>query len=265
MRVYEELFILKPDTAEEEADGFVEQLKDVITNGKGTVDKVDKWGVRKLAYRVSKYDEGLYILIQFTASPDAVKEVERRMRVTDMVIKFITVRIDEKQKKIEKRKKAREKRAARRPAPQAAAPAAPRRSRANGGHAAPGAHAPNIRLRPRRSTPGHTAAETVAAQKDEGRRRKRSWQKPRAEDQSAARSVPPAATKRLPARNNISGARKCAGSASTRSTISTTKKCGCSRRSSPNAGRSRRGAFPACARRTSGGWPRRSSRRAISR
>jgi small subunit ribosomal protein S6 len=125
MRVYEELFIVKPDAVEEEVDGFVDQLKTLISNGKGTVDKVDKWGVRKLAYRVSKYAEGQYILIQFSSSPEAVKEIERRLRVADMVIKFITVRIDEKQKKIDKRKKAREKRAARRPAPQVAAPAAP--------------------------------------------------------------------------------------------------------------------------------------------
>ena len=125
MRVYEELFIVKPDTAEEEVDGFVDQLKTLITAAKGNIDKVDNWGVRKLAYRVSKYAEGRYILIQFSSSPESVKEIERRLRVTDMVIKFITVRIDEKQKKIDKRKKAREKRAARRPAPQVAAPAAP--------------------------------------------------------------------------------------------------------------------------------------------
>jgi small subunit ribosomal protein S6 len=125
MRVYEELFIIKPDAPEEEADGLVEQIKQVIVSGQGTVDKVDKWGVRKLAYRVQKYNEGLFVLVQFSSSPELVKEVERRLRVADLVIKFITVRIDEKLKKIEKRKKARDKRAARRPAPQAAAPAAP--------------------------------------------------------------------------------------------------------------------------------------------
>jgi len=129
MRVYEELFILKPDAPEEEADAFICQIKDLITNGKGTIEKADKWGTRKLAYRVQKYNEGVYVLIQFSSSPDLVKEVERRMRVTDLVIKFITVRIDEKAKKIEKRKKQREKRAARRPAPPPmavpSAPAAP--------------------------------------------------------------------------------------------------------------------------------------------
>ena len=117
MRVYEELFIVKPDAPEEEVDAYIGQLKDLITNGKGTIDKADKWGTRKLAYRVQKYNEGVYVLIQFSSSPELVREVERRMRVTDMVIKFITVRIDEKTKKIEKRKKQRDKRAARRPPP----------------------------------------------------------------------------------------------------------------------------------------------------
>jgi small subunit ribosomal protein S6 len=123
MRIYEELFIVKPDTAEEEVDGFIEGLKQLITTGKGVVDKVDKWGTRKLAYRISKYSEGIYVLVNFTAPAELVHEVERRMRVTDNVIKFITVRTDEKLKKIEKRKKARDKRAARRPPPTMPTPA----------------------------------------------------------------------------------------------------------------------------------------------
>ncbi|MSV35547.1 MAG: 30S ribosomal protein S6 [Bryobacterales bacterium] len=125
MRVYEELFIVKPDAPEEEVDGIVTQIQGVITNGQGTVDKTDKWGTRKLAYRVQKYSEGIYVLIQFTSPPGLVHEIERRLRVNDQVIKFITVRTDEKQKKIDKRKKVRDKRAARRPAPPVAAPAIP--------------------------------------------------------------------------------------------------------------------------------------------
>ena len=123
MRIYEELYIQKPDTPEEEIDAYIGQLRDLITNGKGVVDKVDKWGVRKLAYRVSKCSEGAFTLSLFTAPAELVHEIERRMRVNDSVIKFITVRIDEKLKKIEKRKKVREKRAARRPPPSAPAPA----------------------------------------------------------------------------------------------------------------------------------------------
>ena len=127
MRIYEELFIVRPDATEEEVDPFVEQLKGIVTHGGGTMDKTDKWGVRKLAYRVLKYTEGQYILFQFTSDPEAVKEIERRLRVSDLVLKYLTVRIDEKLKRIEKRKKAREKRAARKPtpAPQPAAVASP--------------------------------------------------------------------------------------------------------------------------------------------
>ena len=126
MRVYEELFIVRPDATEEEIDPLVEQVSGIVTGTGGNIEKTEKWGVRRLAYRVQKRSEGNYILLQFTAGPDTVKEIERRLRVSDLVLKFITVRIDEKMKRIEKRKKAREKRAARRPAPQAiTAPAAP--------------------------------------------------------------------------------------------------------------------------------------------
>ena len=125
MRVYEELFIVKPDAAEEEIEQVVEQVRGVIVSGGGAVDKVDKWGLRKLAYRVKKQHEGYYVLFQFSSSPEAVKEIERRLRVSDLVLKFLTVRIDEKLKRLEKRKKQRAARAARKPAPPAAAPPAP--------------------------------------------------------------------------------------------------------------------------------------------
>ncbi len=128
MRVYEELFIVRPDAPEEEIDPLIEQLRQVITQEGGTLDKVEKWGVRKLAYRVAKYNDGQYILLQFSAKPETVKEVERRLRVADLVLKFLTVRIDERMKWLEKRRKLREKRAARRPAaptPSAAAVASP--------------------------------------------------------------------------------------------------------------------------------------------
>ncbi len=127
MRIYEELYILKPDTAEEDVEASVEQIRQIVTTAGGTIDKVDKWGIRKLAYRVGKQSEGFYILIQFSSSPETVKEIERRLRVSDIVLKYLTVRIDEKLKWLEKRKKIREKRAARKPAPapMQPAPAAP--------------------------------------------------------------------------------------------------------------------------------------------
>jgi small subunit ribosomal protein S6 len=121
MRIYEELFIVRPDAADEEVDPVIEQVRNVVTHAGGTLDKTEKWGIRRLAYRVAKHEEGQYILLQFTAGAETVKEIERRLRVADVVLKFITVRIDEKLKRIEKRRKAREKRAARKPV----APASP--------------------------------------------------------------------------------------------------------------------------------------------
>jgi small subunit ribosomal protein S6 len=127
MRIYEELFIAKPDAPDEEVDQFVEQLRTQLTTAGATVDKVDKWGKRRLAYRVGKYREGAYVLFQFSAGPEAVSELERRLRVSDIVIKFLTVRIDATLKRLEKRKKERDKRAAKRAsaAPPSAAPSAP--------------------------------------------------------------------------------------------------------------------------------------------
>jgi small subunit ribosomal protein S6 len=124
MRIYEELFIVKPEAVEEEIDQLVEQVHQVIGSG-GAIQKVDKWGLRRLAYRVQKQEEGFYVLIQFSASPDSVKEIERRLRVSDLVLKFLTVRIDQDLKRLEKRKKQREKRASRRSAAASPAPKAP--------------------------------------------------------------------------------------------------------------------------------------------
>lgn len=158
MRTYEELFIVRPDAPEEEIDAYIGQIKDLITNGKGSIEKAEKWGVRKLAYRVAKQNEGNYVLIQFSSTPELVREIERRMRVTDMVIKFITVRIDEKQKKIEKRKKARDKRAARKPPP-APAPAL-------GLPAEPPAPGPGLPGIPAEHKPAPAPAEPVGAEKE---------------------------------------------------------------------------------------------------
>ncbi len=142
MRIYENLFIVKPDATEEEVDHLVEQMSKHVTSGGGNVDKVDKWGKRRLAYRVEKHREGNYVLMQFTADASLVKEFERRLRVQDAVIKFITVRIDETLKRLEKRKKEREKRAHRRPAPPAPQPSLAQAmlgGAAEGAHPAPGA------------------------------------------------------------------------------------------------------------------------------
>jgi small subunit ribosomal protein S6 len=116
MRIYEELFIIKPDAPDEEVDALVEQLRTQLVTLGATVDKIDKWGKRRLAYRVDKYREGTYVLFQFTAEPAHVYEFERRLRVADLVLKFLTVRVDETLKRLDKRKKERDKRTAKRAA-----------------------------------------------------------------------------------------------------------------------------------------------------
>ena len=126
-RIYEELFIVKPDASDEDVDAFVETLRAQLTAAGATVDKIDKWGKRRLAYRVDKYREGTYVLLQFTSEPNGVRELERRLRVSDIVLKFLTVRIDETLKRLDKRKKERDKRAAKRAlnAPATPVPALP--------------------------------------------------------------------------------------------------------------------------------------------
>ena len=161
MRIYENLFIVKPDATEEEVDRLIEQMSGHVTTAGGTIDKVDKWGKRRLAYKVEKQREGQYVLMQFTAGPLTVKEFERRLRVQDSVIKFITVRIDETLKRLDKRKKEREKRAHRRP--QAAAPQ-PSLAQQMLGEAAEPAHvAPGLPVVP--AAPAHPmpAAPVAAA------------------------------------------------------------------------------------------------------
>ena len=125
MRIYEELFIVDPNATDEQTDAVVAQIEEVVKAAGGSIDKVDKWGIRKLAYRVKKQTEGFYVLVQFSATGIAVvREIERKLRVDEVVLKYLTVRIDEKLKWLEKRKKVREKRAARKPPPTRAEPKA---------------------------------------------------------------------------------------------------------------------------------------------
>lgn len=124
MRIYEELFIVKPDVEEADYSQFYKGLEELITSSGGTMEKTEVWGKRKLAYEVKGYAEGVYILMVFTAPNSLVREIERRLRVADMVVKYLTVRVDEDRKRLEKKKKQRERRASRKPAP-VAAPARP--------------------------------------------------------------------------------------------------------------------------------------------
>ena len=165
MRIYEEMFIVRPDATDEVIDPIIDALSKFITGHGGTVDKVDKWGKRRLAYRVDKSDDGFYVLMQFTGTPDTVKELERRLRVNDLVIKFLTTRIDERLKVAEKRKKKAEKRAARKPPPSPVTPAIPAAmpGAALPAGPVPGAPAPALPVPAAPAAPAAEAAPVEAA------------------------------------------------------------------------------------------------------
>ncbi|MGC9224837.1 MAG: 30S ribosomal protein S6 [Terracidiphilus sp.] len=130
-RLYEVMFIVRPDLEDEEADKLIENLTNTVKNGGGVVKSAEKMGRRKLAYNVRKFSDGSYVLLTIEATGPVVLELERRLRVTEQVIKFITVRMDEEEKRLAKvkalrctrRKASSESAPAPAPAP-AAAPAA---------------------------------------------------------------------------------------------------------------------------------------------
>ena len=128
-RLYDLIFICMPTTPEEEVAKIVHTLEQTAAEHGGKVEKVERWGTRKMAYRVAKQREGLYVYLALQSTQgDLIKELERRLKVSDAVIKYMTVRLDEEIKRQQKLVSHREHRARRRPrkpAVAAAAPAAP--------------------------------------------------------------------------------------------------------------------------------------------
>ena len=124
LRVYEVMFIVRPDAAEEDVDKLIAGFSENVTKGGGVVKTVEKMGRRKLAYTVRKFNDGNYVLLTIEANGAVVLELERRLRVTEPVIKFITVRVDEEEKRLAKVKAARGVRRSSTPAFVAPAPVA---------------------------------------------------------------------------------------------------------------------------------------------
>ena len=114
MRNYEIMFIVSSDVSDEDIDKINGQIEGVITAGGGKVEKLEKLGKRRLAYIVKKFREGSYVLFTIQADGAIVREIERRLRVMDLVIKYLTVRLDEGMKRLDKIKAHRQKRAAHR-------------------------------------------------------------------------------------------------------------------------------------------------------
>jgi small subunit ribosomal protein S6 len=125
-RTYELMFIVRPDMPEEEQDKLISTLETAVTASGGQMKNVEKMGKRHLAYSVRRFRDGVYILLTVEGSGGLIHELERRLRVTEPVIKFLTVRIDEEQKRLDKIKAIRDARrkVSATPAPTPAEPAA---------------------------------------------------------------------------------------------------------------------------------------------
>ncbi len=101
-RSYEIMFIVRPDVEEADLDKLIEGFQKNVTDGGGEIRSTEKMGRRRLAYTVRKFNDGFYVLLTINAAGELIKEIERRLRVSEQVIKFITVRMDEEEKRLAK-------------------------------------------------------------------------------------------------------------------------------------------------------------------
>ena len=125
-RLYDLIFIVRPATPEDEIKKVLSAVEHTCAEKGGKIEKAEQWGTRKLAYRVDKHREGIYFYQQIrTAHSELIAELERRLRVQDVVIKYLTVRLDEDLKRQKKLVHKRDLRAARRPRRTAPAPVPP--------------------------------------------------------------------------------------------------------------------------------------------
>ena len=115
-RVYDLIFICRPATPEDEINKIVATIEHSATEHGGKIEKTERWGTRRLAYRVSKHREGFFVyMVIHSTQGDIIKELERRLKVSDAVIKYQTIRLDEELKRQQKLVHHRERRASRRP------------------------------------------------------------------------------------------------------------------------------------------------------
>ena len=112
-RTYEVIFIIDPDVAEDEAMKLNEGVQKIITGQGGTITKTEMMGKRPLAYEINHRKDGTYVLLEVEGSGKEIAELERRMRVNDQILRYMTVRVDEERQRAEKLKARRASKAAR--------------------------------------------------------------------------------------------------------------------------------------------------------
>src|SRR5437660_11870794 len=100
-RIYEVVFIIDPDAPDEETKRLTENLQTIITDQGGTIVKSEVMGRRQLAYQIGRKNEGIYVLFEVEGTGREIAELERRMRVSDQVLRYLTVRVDEDRRRPE--------------------------------------------------------------------------------------------------------------------------------------------------------------------
>ena len=93
MRRYETIFIVRPNIAENEIDAVISRTSSIIEDDGGTIIKVDKWGLKKLAYLIKKENQGYYVYVDYAGIPASVSEIERLFRIDDKILKYLTVKL----------------------------------------------------------------------------------------------------------------------------------------------------------------------------
>lgn len=114
-RIYEVVFIIDPATGEEDSTRLVENLQKIVTDQGGAITKSESMGRRSLAYRIGRNTEGHFMLFEIEGTGGEIAELERRMRVSDQVMRYLTVRVDEDRRRAEKFKDRRIRKASKRP------------------------------------------------------------------------------------------------------------------------------------------------------
>lgn len=113
-RQYELVYIVRPEASEQEVGDLHAQIGQIIERYQGTLDKTENWGRRKLAYEIGHHREGIYVVETLTGSGELVKELDRRLRVIDNVIRHLVVRVDEELRVADRTREARKATQARR-------------------------------------------------------------------------------------------------------------------------------------------------------
>jgi small subunit ribosomal protein S6 len=104
LKQYELVYIVSPEATEDQLAEIQTLIESNVTKAEGTVDNVEAWGRRRLAYHIGRFGDGIYTVVLFTGGGDLVKELDRRLKVSDLVIRHLIVRVDEEMKKAERAK-----------------------------------------------------------------------------------------------------------------------------------------------------------------